>query len=75
MRKPPDYEQILILNFELVSLEQIAVVNDGYEKEVASSTMPEGDLLSASIIVTLAHTSMSILELMAYWKRTSEDSA
>ena len=68
MRKPPDLEQILILNFELASLKQIAVVNDGYEKEVACITMPEGDLLSASIIVTLAHTSMSILELMAYWK-------
>ena len=75
MRKPPDLEQILILNFDLASLEQIAVVNDGYEKKVACITIPEGDLLSASIIVTLAHTSMSILELMAYWKRTSEDSA
>ena len=54
---------------------QLQVVNDGYDKEVACITMPEGDWLSASIIVTLAHTSMSILELMAYWKRTSEDSA
>ena len=42
-------------NFDLVSLEQIQFAVDGYEKEVASITMPEGDLLSTNIIVTLAH--------------------
>ena len=42
-------------NFDLVSLEQIQFAVDGYEKEVASITMPEGDLLSTNIIVALAH--------------------
>ena len=51
MRQFPGPEQILILNFELASLEQVPV-----DKEVDCITMPEGDLLSTSIIVTLAHT-------------------
>ena len=58
-------EQNLILNFDFRTLEQIVV--DGYEKEVACITMPEGDLLSASIIVILVHTMKSALEIIASW--------
>ena len=69
MRKPPDHsEQILILSFELVSLEQVAI--GGYEKEVACITMPEGDLLSTNVIVSLVN--MSIRKIMAYLKHQQE---